>query len=93
MTTVLAGTKPDVDLTDGSFYAENYDSRSVGTLKVLGGIIQKQRGPVGTLNGSTGQQSTGFNKNYIYDTRLSTNPPPFYPTTGQFERISWKVIP
>jgi hypothetical protein len=86
---ILAGGQ---NTSDGSFYAENYNTRSVGTLTVLGGIIQKQRGPMGTMNGSTGSQSTGFNKNYNYDIRLGVNPPPCYPTTGEFEQISWKVL-
>lgn len=78
--------------TDGSFYAANYDSRTPANLTVLGGVIQKARGPVGTFNASTGQTTTGFTKNYHYDPRLSTNPPPFYPTTGQYERLSWQLM-
>lgn len=77
----------------GSFGVANYDSKTpAGTLKVLGGIIQKQRGAVSTFNGSTGQISTGYDKDYHYDPRLATNPPPFYPTTGQYERLSWQVL-
>ncbi len=76
----------------GSFYVENYDSKSTGTLKVLGGIIQKARGPVGTFNSYTGSISTGYAKDYSYDPRLASNPPPFYPTTGQYERVSWQVL-
>lgn len=80
--------------TSGSFYVENYDSKTpTGTLTVLGGIIQKARGPVGTFNSSTGQTSTGYAKNYSYDPRLVVNPPPFYPTTGQYERLSWRLLP
>jgi len=80
--------------TDGSFYVENYSSKSpVGTLKVLGGIIQKARGPVGTFNSSTGQTTYGYSKNYSYDPRLATNPPPFYPTTGTYQRLSWQMLP
>lgn len=78
----------------GSFYVENYDSKwPTGKLTVNGGIIQKARGAVGTFNSSTGQTSTGYAKNYHYDPRLAINPPPFYPTTGQYERISWRVLP
>jgi len=79
--------------TAGSFYAESHDSRSVGTLTVLGGVIQKARGPVGTFSSSTGQMTTGYAKNYSYDPRLATDPPPFYPTTGTYERMSWRVLP
>lgn len=77
----------------GSFYVENYDSKTpTGTLSVLGGIIQKARGPVGTFNSSTGQTTTGYAKNYRYDPRLASDPPPYYPTTGQYERYSWQVL-
>lgn len=77
----------------GSFYVENYDDKTpVGTLNVTGGIIQKSRGPVGTFNPSTGITSTGYQKAYTYDPRLATNPPPYFPTTGQYERLSWQVL-
>jgi len=79
---------------DGSFYVENYSSKTpTGTLTVLGGIIQKSRGPVGTFNASTGQSITGYSKSYHYDPRLATDPPPYYPTTGQYDRVSWEVMP
>lgn len=77
----------------GSFYVEDYDDKTpTGTLTVLGGIIQKNRGPVGTFNSSTGQTTTGYVKNYSYDPRLATDPPPYYPTTGQYDRLSWQVL-
>jgi len=78
---------------DGSFYLENYDSKTpTGTLKVIGGIIQKARGPVGTFDPNSGKTLTGYTKDYHYDSRLAQNPPPYYPTTGQYERISWQVL-
>jgi len=65
---------------DGSFGAEKYNQGSPrGTLTVHGGIAQDYRGPVGTFNMSTGRTSTGFEKNYTYDTRFAKNPPPHYP--------------
>jgi hypothetical protein len=80
--------------SSGSFSVENYSSKKpTGTLTVLGGIIQKARGPVGTFNSSTGQTVTGYRKNYKYDSRLAQTPPPFYPTTGHYERLSWRVVP
>lgn len=80
--------------TSGSFGVANYSSKTpVGTLTVLGGIIQKERGAVGTFDSSSGVTKTGYAKNYHYDPRLGTDPPPFYPTTGQYERLSWKVLP
>ncbi len=41
-------------------------------LNVTGSISQKFRGPVGTPSGS------GYLKNYVYDARLNTIPPPFF---------------
>ena len=79
--------------TAGSFYADSYDTRAVGTLTLLGGIIQKNRGPVNTFNSSTGQTVSGYTKNYSYDPRLATDPPPYYPTTGTYERMSWRILP
>lgn len=77
----------------GSFSVANYSTKTpVGTLSVIGGIIQKARGAVGTFNSSTGTTSTGYTKNYHYDPRLASDPPPFYPTTGTFERLSWQAV-
>lgn len=65
---------------DGSFGVQNYNTGSPrGTLTVHGGIAQDYRGPVGTFNIRTGKTSTGFEKNYTYDTRFARNPPPHYP--------------
>lgn len=65
---------------DGSFMAEDYNSRPVsGELRVLGSIVQDTRGAVGTFSGST--LMSGFSKRYRYDDRLADPVfrPPFYP--------------
>ena len=51
-----------------------------GCLFLTGGIIQQQRGAVGTTGG------TGNLKRYSYDACASSNPPPYFPTTGHFAR-------
>jgi hypothetical protein len=51
-----------------------------GCLNLVGGIIQKQRGPVGLGSGE------GNLKRYQYDNCAGTNPPPYFPTTGHFVR-------
>lgn len=80
--------------TAGSFYVSNYDDKTpTGTLTVLGGIIQKARGPVGTFDSSSGVTKTGYSKNYHYDPRLADAPPPYFPTTGSYDRYSWRVVP
>ncbi len=67
--------------TTGATSALNCAGTSVGRgcLYVTGGVIQLNRGPVGL---STGQ---GFSKQYTYDKCAATNPPPYFPTTGQFQ--------
>lgn len=72
----------------GGLKAENYNTRPVaGTLTLLGGVQQYQRGPVGTFGG--GGIVSGFQKNYRYDERLMIDSPPLYPTTGSYEVLSW----
>lgn len=85
---ILAGSE---STTDGSFGVANYNTKvPTGTLKVLGGIIQKARGAVGTLSG--GLLATGYAKDYWYDARMADNPPPFFPTTGGYDRLSWRRL-
>jgi hypothetical protein len=68
---------------------EQYDNGHVrGRINLLGGIQQKQRCAVGTLN-SSGVVNSGYSKSYRYDDRLMTQSPPFYPTTGSYEILSW----
>ena len=50
-----------------------------GCIYLSGGIIQKERGAVGTSNGS------GYSKRYSYDHCAVVNPPPYFPTTGRFQ--------
>jgi len=76
-----------------SWGVESYNSGSPrGKLIVYGGIIQKQRGAVGTFNSGSGQIVTGYEKAYSYDSRLMDNPPPAFPTTGQVEKVAWTEI-
>jgi hypothetical protein len=75
-----------------SFMLENWDSRFAdykGELTIYGGIIQAQRGPVGTFNQVSGGR-TGYYKNYSHDPRMLVTPPPFFPTTGDYVTLSWQ---
>jgi hypothetical protein len=66
--------------SDGSFGVQSYNTGNPrGFLNVHGGIAQDYRGAVGTFSTSTGVTSHGFNKNYTYDRRFATDPPPEYP--------------
>lgn len=73
-----------------SFRVEDYDTGPTsaltcgttnigrGCLYLAGGIIQQQRGAVGTSAG------TGYTKRYSYDRCAAVNPPPYFPTTGRY---------
>ena len=54
-----------------------------GCLYLTGGIIQRTRGAVGTIWSVGG---TGYVKRYAYDPCAATQPPPYFPTTGHFNR-------
>lgn len=72
-----------------SFYVENYSSGSGrGTLNLLGGLIQENRGPVGTFSGSS--IVSGYSKNYQYDNRLKASIPPSFPRESVFSIVYWK---
>lgn len=79
-------------LTLNIFTVQNYNSGQTnredcdttnwgrGCLQLTGGIIQQTRGAVGTTAG------TGNLKRYAYNTCALTDPPPYFPTTGRFDR-------
>lgn len=89
-----SGTK-DLDLyatimaLNTSFYVENYSSGSArGNLNLVGGIVQKNRGAVGTFSGTS--IVSGYSKNYEYDTRLRSEIPPLFPRESIFSILYWK---
>ncbi|WP_235493255.1 hypothetical protein [Leifsonia sp. Leaf336] len=57
-----------------TFQVQNYTAGKKGTLTVNGAIAQKFRGPVAQSSGGT--VSTGYVKNYQYDSRLAYEAPP-----------------
>jgi hypothetical protein len=76
-------------LAASSFYNQYWNSGSTqGALTISGGVIQHKRGPVGQFSGST--ITSGYSKSYYYDPRMADSPPPHFPTTGQFDVISWQ---
>lgn len=77
---------------DKSFEVEHYAwGNARGTLTLVGGLQQKERGPVGTFGG--GQVQSGFSKQYDYDTRMSRMVPPYYPRESIFSLKYWKEKP
>jgi len=74
-----------------SFYVDAYNSGIPrGMLTVFGGVIQKLRGPVGTVGAQTGEAVTGYSMNYVFDPKLVSNPPPNFPSTGRLRIRSWQ---
>lgn len=70
---------------NGGFGVRNYDrGYSRGYLNVYGGIVNKIRQAVGIVGGS------GYNKNYMYDIRFRSTPPPCYPKlSDELEWTEW----
>ncbi len=76
-----------------SFTAQNYSAGTPrGYLRIIGGVIQARRGPVGTFNPSTLMLVTGYDKDYVWDSRLADNPPPSFPTTGKVLTLAWREM-
>jgi hypothetical protein len=76
------------NLSDGfnsSVNAENYNTRPIGDLHLIGGIIEEYSGPIGLMN-SSGTQLAGYARDFKYDRRMSRGfSPPYFPTTSLFE--------
>ncbi len=91
---ILATGNKTTATSDGMFVVNNYDSPPYrGTLAVYGGIVQFTRGPVGTFSTWTGQMYSGFEKDYTFDPRFSTSPPPNYPViTNEYDWTSWREM-
>ena len=76
------------DFDDGSTRDEACENQQWGRgcLYITGGIIQRTRGGVGTANG------TGYLKRYSYDACGTTQPPPYFPTTGRFVKAAYYEV-
>jgi hypothetical protein len=73
-----------------TFMVQNYNLGTPrGALTLFGSIAQNYRGTVARTRGSS--VVTGYAKNYAYDGRLITVPPPYYlkPTTASFKVASY----
>jgi hypothetical protein len=66
---------------NNEFHVDSYNSGSSrGSATILGGVIENTYGPFGTFGTST----TGYGRNFIYDTRMRKGKsPPFFPTIGR----------
>ncbi|MBF0387503.1 MAG: DUF4900 domain-containing protein [Candidatus Omnitrophica bacterium] len=103
----IASTAPnnmDVHATvmakQGIFTVDNYNSGSPkGVATVLGGVITNNYGAFGTFTSSTGAISTGYSRNFNYDTRMqAAMSPPYFPTMNTFiaftddiaDKLTWQ---
>lgn len=57
-----------------------------GAVRLLGGIIEQEYGAFGTFNGSTGQQTSGYSRQFTFDPRLDKGlTPPYFPLVDMDE--------
>jgi len=74
--------------TDGTFSNKNYNNGTPqGTFTFYGGLIQNINGAMGISSG--GSTTSGFSRQYKYDSRLAANPPPGFPITNHYDIIAW----
>jgi hypothetical protein len=70
-----------------SFRVQNYKygEDNLGAITINGAIAQKYRGIVGTIN------TSGYGKNYNYDTRLKYQSPPHFltPIAAAWQIVTW----
>lgn len=88
---------------NGMLQVDNYNNRGVGPrgeATLLGGVITDNYGAFGLFSGSTGQQLSGYGRNFVYDQRMLTgNTPPYFPSLSTFiafsnditDKIIWQV--
>jgi hypothetical protein len=74
---------------DGTFYnpfcpLSGACGGGTGVLTLKGSLVENVRGKRGTL----GSTVSGFSTDSIYDSRLATKPPPFTPTTTEYDIIA-----
>ncbi len=71
--------------SSGRVQVENYDRGDPrGAVNLLGGIIEYYYGAFGTFNSNNGTQSTGYDRKFTYDKRMSMGiEPPYFPTVTQ----------
>jgi len=74
--------------SNGIFTVDQYSNQWVGprgTSTLLGGVISDSYGAFGLFSGSTGNQLSGYGRNFVYDGRMMTgSAPPYFPTLNTF---------
>ena len=82
--------------SEGIFQVDNYNDQGRGprgTATLLGGAITDNYGAFGLFNGSTGQQVSGYGRNFVYDQRmLMGEAPPYFPSLRTFIAFSNDIV-
>ena len=88
--------------SSGIFQVKNYNNTGAGprgTATLLGGAITDNYGAFGLFSGATGQQLSGYGRNFVYDQRLKVGEaPPYFPSLNTFiaftnditDKMVWK---
>ncbi len=78
------------NLNQASIYVEDIaNSKLMGDICILGGSVVKSTAVHGTLSGNTLQY--GYSKRYTYDPRMADGPLTAFPSTNQYNILSWQV--
>jgi hypothetical protein len=90
---IIAGF-PGESKTDGGLYNNRCNSSTCtagnqGALTLNGALMENMRGAVGKFISQTPPVHVGFDRHINYDPRLASNPPPFYPVTGNYSIVAW----
>jgi hypothetical protein len=90
---IIAGF-PSESKTNGGFYNSRCNSSTCtagnqGTLTLNGALMENMRGALGKFISQTPPVHVGFDRHINYDARLGSNPPPFYPVTGNYSIVAW----
>ncbi len=59
----------------------------MGRMLIVGGVIEKKSQITGYLSGNT--LTAGYHQSIKYDPRLMLETPPYFPSTRQYEIVSW----
>jgi hypothetical protein len=71
----------------GGLHIANESMPVSGYIRLVGGLTEYQAQVTGKVSGST--LVNGYNERISFDQRFRDTAPPFYPTTGKLEVISW----
>lgn len=95
--TIMATGAKSHGMDHGSFFVEGllpgHPNDYRGFINLVGGVVQETRGGVGYFDIESGTTESGYEKNYSFDTRFTSIPPPYYPPLEtKLTYVSWKEV-